>query len=355
MSFLCALRVFARGIAGFEIMSVTQMVISQQVGVSRSAVSHVLNGRGHMVSAETRKSIEQALTDNGYHRNALVRALKANRTHVIGIIVPTIALSFFTEVIEAAEKQASVHGLQCFLCQTGSRVDVLEKELNALREYRVDGVLILPSSSTAYQVYRDLEKQKYPFVIVDVPIDGLKTAYVGNDNVCAGRLAAEHLLGLGHRRIVFIRGYHESLVARDRLAGFQQALKKARVSLDSSLVVGHGFTFEQGRSVVAQLLNCKAKFSAIVALSDYVALGVMQELADRGLRVPEDVSVIGCGNLNFSSMVTPSLTTINQNPQKLGREAINALVKQIEGKATRAHQLTVVPELIVRKSTAASK
>ncbi|MEI8309449.1 MAG: LacI family DNA-binding transcriptional regulator [Verrucomicrobiota bacterium] len=337
-------------------MSVSQTVISQQVGVSRSAVSHVLNGRGNMVSADTRKRIHQALEANGYHRNALVRALKENRTHVIGIIVPEVGHSFFAEIIEAAENQASANGLQCFLCQSHSRIEVLEKELTALREYRVDGVLIFPSSSSAFpQVYRDLEKQKYPFVIVDVPIGGLKTAYVGNDNVCAGRLAAEHLLGLGHRRIVFISGYHESLAAHDRLAGFQQALKTARVPVDPSLVVGDGFTFEQGRSAVAQLLKCKAKFSAIVAPSDFAALGVMQELAGSGLRVPEDVSVIGCGNRNFSSMVRPSLTTINQNPQKLGREAINALVKQIEGKSTRALRLTVAPELIARKSTAAWK
>ena len=337
-------------------MSVSQTVISQQVGVSRSAVSHVLNGRGNMVSADTRKRIHQALEANGYHRNALVRALKENRTHVIGIIVPEVGHSFFAEVIEAAENQASANGLQCFLCQSHSRIEVLEKELTALREYRVDGVLIFPSSSSAFpQVYRDLEKQKYPFVIVDVPIDGLKTAYVGNDNICAGRLAAEHLLGLGHRRIVFISGYHESLAARDRLAGFQQALKKARVPLDPSLVVGDGFTFEQGRSAVAQLLKSKAKFSAIVAPSDFAALGVMQELADRGLRVPEDVSLIGCGNLNFSSMLTPSLSTINQNPQKLGREAINALVKQIAGKTTSVRRVTIAPELIARKSTAAWK
>jgi len=337
-------------------MSVSQVAIGQQAGVSRSAVSHVLNGRGNMVSADTRKRIQEALDANGYHRNALVRALKENRTHVIGIIVPEVGHSFFAEAIEAAENQASASGLQCFLCQTRGRLEVLERELTALREYRVDGVLIFPSSSSAFpQVYRDLEMQNYPFVIVDVPIDGLKTAYVGNDNASAGRLAAEHLLELGHRRIAFLRGFHESRTAQERLAGFQQALKKANVPLDPSLVVGDGFTFEQGRSAVAQLLKGKAKFSAIVAPSDFSALGVMQELADSGLRVPGDVSVIGCGNLSFSSMVTPSLTTINQNPHKLGREAINALVKQIEGKSTRALRLTVAPELIARKSTAAWK
>jgi len=337
-------------------MNVSQMTISKQVGVSRSAVSHVLNGRGHMVSAETRKRIEEALNANGYHRNALVRALKENRTHVIGIIVPSGGLSFFTEIIDAAENQASAHGLQCFLCQTHSRLDVLEKELNALREYRVDGVLIIPSSSTAFpQVYRNLAKQKFPFVIADVPIDGLKTAYVGNDNACAGRLAAEHLLGLGHRRIAFIRGYHESLTARDRLAGFEQALKKAKVPLDPTLICGDGFTFEQGCSSVAELLKNKTKFTALVASSDFAALGAIQELSGRGLRVPEDVSIIGCGNLDFSAMITPSLSTINQNPQILGCEAINALVKQIEGKTKNVCRIMVPPELIARKSTAPLK
>lgn len=333
-------------------MSVSQAVISQQVGVSRSAVSHVLNGRGNMVSAETRKRIQQALDANGYHRNALVRALKEHRTHVIGIIVPEVGNSFFSGIIEAAENQASAHGLQCFLCQTHSRQEVLEKELTALREYRVDGVLIFPSSSSAFpHVYGNLEKQKFPFVIADVPIDGLKTAFVGNDNACAGRLAAEHLLGLGHRQIAFISGFHESRVARERLLGFEQALEKARVPRDSCTVCGDGFGFEHGRSAVAQLLKRKTKFTAIVASSDVAALGAIQELARSGRQVPDDVSVIGCGNLDFSPMVTPSLSTINQNPQALGREAINALVKQIEGKAAGARQITVAPELVVRNST----
>ncbi len=335
-------------------MSISQTEISQQVGVSRTAVSHVLNGRGYMVSAETRDRILHVVESSGYHRNALVRALKANRTHVIGIVVPEIGLSFFAEIIEAVEQEARSRGLQCFLCQTHSRPEFLEKDVTVLREYRVDGILIVPASERAApQVYRTLLQQKFPFVIADVKIAGLDAPFVGNDNHLASQLATRHLLELGHRRIAFINGYPENPSSKERLAGYRKALKGARVPLDESLVTGGGFSFEEGQSAIARLLKSDADFTAVITPSDFVALGVVQELKESGRRVPDDVSVVGCGNLDVSRMVTPSLTTIDQNPKELGKKAIDILINQIEGKSHATRSAIVPPELIVRKSSRA--
>jgi len=305
-----------------------------------------------MVSKATRSRILKALQEHGYYRNALVRSLKANRTHVIGILVSEIGVSFFAEFVQAAEKQASAHGLQCFLCQTHSRREVFEKELTALREYRVDGVLILPSSSEAFpNIYKTLLAQKFPFVLADVPISNLKTPFVGNDNASAGRLIGEHLISLGHRRIAYINGYHESQIVVDRLDGFKQALRKARIPFDPSLVTGNGFGYEHGRTGIADLRKKGIDFTAVVASSDYAALGAIRELAAQGLRVPDDISIVGCGNMDFSSFVIPSLTTIDQNPRKLGCEAVETLIKQIEGRSSKMRRVIIAPELIVRSST----
>lgn len=334
-------------------MGVTQTKISQEVGVSRSAVSHVLNGRTHMVSAETCNRILKALDDHGYHKNALVRALRANRTHVVGIVVPNAGFHFYSEIVRAAEKEAGDHGFQCFLCQSHCAAEHIEKEINALREYRVDGIMIVASSSMACPLaYQSLKQHKVPFVVVDVPIKSVKTHFVGSDNFEAGRVATEHLLKLGHRRIAFLKGYHENPGAQERLKGYRKALLESGIHADDDLMTGDGFEFESGQSAISTLLDRHISFSALITSSDFAALGAVQELGRRGLRVPDDVSVIGCGNLDFSAMVTPTLTTIDQHPLQLGCQAMRLLVDQIEGRAKASQNILLQPDLVFRKSTA---
>jgi LacI family transcriptional regulator len=334
-------------------MSISQAKIAQQVGVSRSAVSHVLNGRTHMVGADVRDRILEAVEVSGYHRNALVNALKTNRTHVIGIIVPEAALSFFGEVVRAAEREARLHGLQCFLCQSYSQPEDLEKDVATLREYRVDGLVIAPASAHAKpEVYRALQQQDFPFVLIDTPVTGAEAAFVGNNNLAIGQLATQHLLELGHRRIVCIRGYHDNPGALQRYEGYCKALREAGIPLDPTLVVGDGFEFETGRDALRTLLDDKVSFTGVVTPADYVALGAIQELTERGFSVPKDVSVVGCANLDVSRMVAPPLTTVDQEPEAIGRIAVQLLVKHIEGKTKTLEEINIKPRLIVRGTTA---
>ena len=334
-------------------MSVSQATISRQVGVSRTAVSHVLNGRGHMVSDETRKRIIEAVEASGYHRNALVRALRANRTHVVGIIVPGAGFSFFSEIIRAAETEASAHGFQCFLCQSHNEPGDVVKEVAALREYRVDGILIAPSSSSETpEIYKALLEQTFPFVLIDVPVDGVEACFVANDNVKAGSLATEHLVELGHERIAFINGYHGNPASGERLKGYKRVLTKAGIDFDPALVMGDGFEFETGRLAACHLLDNQIPFTALVAPSDVAALGARQEFGRRGISVPEEISIVGCGNLDISSMSSPPLTTVDQKPLELGRRAMELLISQIEEEKTTPTKVIVKPHFIVRGTTA---
>lgn len=305
-----------------------------------------------MVSEETRKKIIEAVEAGGYHRNALVRALRANRTHVVGIIVPGAGFSFFSEIIRAAETEASSHGLQCFLCQSHNQPGDVVKEVAALREYRVDGILIAPSSSSETpEIYDSLLGQKFPFVLIDVPVDGVNASFVGNDNVRAGLIATEHLLELGHTRIAFIKGYHGNPASADRFKGYCQALKKAGVPLSEELIVGDGFEFEHGRETIRYLLEAKIPFTGLVASSDVAALGATQELGRAGVAVPGQISIVGCGNLDISSMASPSMTTVDQKPLELGRRAMKLLISHIEGQVRTSKKIVVKPEIVVREST----
>ena len=333
-------------------MSISQLEIARLVGVSRTAVSHVLNGRTHMVGPEVRGRILEAVEVSGYHRNALVKALKANRTHVIGIVVPELKVSFFSEIVRAVEREARANGLQCFLCQSHSLPEDLEKDVNILREYRVDGLLIAPASSTAYQaVYNTLVQQKFPLVLLDTTVEGVESAFVGSQNAAIGRIATRHLLELGHCRIACFRGY-PGKCSEQRYDGYRHELRKAGIPLDPDLVVGENFTFESGVEGVSKLLKKRTEFTALVAAADYVALGAIQELARNGLRVPEDISVVGCANLDVSEMVTPPLTTVDQKPQEIGELAVRLLIKQIEEGCKSLEQIKVNPRLVVRETSA---
>jgi LacI family transcriptional regulator len=267
-------------------------------------------------------------------------------------VVPNAGFHFYSEIVRAAEQEAGDHGFQCFLCQNHCESGHIEKEINALREYRVDGIMIVTTSSMASPLaYRSLKQHKVPFVVVDVPTESVKTHFVGSDNFEAGRVATEHLLKLGHRRIAFLKGYHENPGAQERLKGYMNALLEFGISVDDDLMTGDGFEFESGQRAISTLLDRHISFSALITSSDFAALGAVQELGRMGLRVPDDISLIGCGNLDFSAMVTPTLTTIDQHPLQLGRQAMHLLVDQIEGRAKASQKILVKPDLVAREST----
>ena len=333
-------------------MSISQTSLARQLGVSRSAVSHVLNGRDHMVSPETRERILAAVEVAGYHRNALVRALKTNRTHMIGIIVPEAKLSFFTDIIMGAEREAQKSNMRCFLCQSHSDSTTLEQHVGVLREYRVDGIVIVPSSASIDgSVFRTLQEHKVPFVLIDNPVDGVNAAFVGTENTRAGVLATEHLLGLGHRRIACVQGYEDSWPTRYRYEGYVNALSKADVPLDPRLVIKGGFSFEAGQIAVERLIQSGVDFTAIVVAADAVAIGAIHALVRHGLRVPQDVSVVGCGNVDMAEMFSPALTTVDQKPEEVGREAMQLLLRQINDRKLSSRVVTIEPNLVVRART----
>lgn len=304
-----------------------------------------------MVGPELRERIMEAVEESGYHRNALVKALRANRTHVIGVIMPELKVSFFSDMVGTIESEARSLGLQCFICQSHSSPEILEKEVIALREYRVDGLIVAPSNSAEPKdVYEMLEQQKYPFVLLDTNLKGMENSGVGSSNGTIGRMATEHLLDLGHRRIAYIKGY-PGVSSDQRFQGYTRALARAGVEMDPELVVGGGFVFETGLEGVRELMAKKSDFTAVVASSDVVAMGVLQELQRHGLRVPDEVSVVGCGNLDLSRMSTPPLTTVDQQPDVIAKRALELLTNRIQDRDAPHQYIRIEPKLIKRQST----
>lgn len=335
-------------------MAVSLKMIATELGVSREAVSHVLNGREHKVSQATRDAVRAALKRYDYQTNSLVQALRNKRTNTVGVIVPDICVSVFPEIISAIELAAMEKEYQVLITQMHSKADVLDKQVALLRQKRVDGLVIFPvSSHEQVDLYRKLIDADMPFVTFLRYLNDLTLPYVGNDECEIGRLATQHLLDLGHRRIACLRGYPGARDAHQRAEGYCQALREAGIAVDNRLIAGDNFTLESGERATDDLLSRKVDFTAIVASSDLVAVGAIRRLWSAGLRIPQDVSVVGLGNLDVGRYFNPPLTTIDQKPEELGRRCFHMLMERINDSKGPVKEDIVRPELIVRQSTAA--
>jgi LacI family transcriptional regulator len=334
-----------------RIMTVSQRTIAERVGVSRTAVTHVLNGRAERVSPAVRERILKTIEETDYHRNGLVRAMQRKRTQVLGLVL-NHAGGYFSRLVASIESTAKAHDYQCFLCQTHSVIENMEKEVATLREYRVDGLILMPVNSMEHRdFYRRLLARRVPFVLLDMAVEGVDVPCARNDDVAIGRLATQHLLALGHRRIACLRGYPKASNAWDRERGYREALAAAGLPVREDLIVGNSYIAEGGREAVRELLGRNTEFTALFAANDAVAYGAIEELRRHGRRVPEDVSVVGVGNDESCGWVSPRLTSVDQKPDDVGRAAVELLLARIDKTLKPADQVRLIePELVERES-----
>ena len=335
-------------------MHVTMKQIAQELGVSRIAVSHVINGREDQLSKATCEKIRKALDKHDYQPNALVRGLQSKKTGVIGVIVPSVRVSFFPDILNALEKLASAQGYQCLLSQSHSDHDKLIKSVDTFRQHRVDGMIICPDDAKKNQAYyKQMLKRKLPFVFLDCGFEGIDTPLVSNDNEACGYLATMHLLELGHTNIGCVRGAPNGLILEQRYEGYCKAINKVLGQVDQSYVTKRIDWRTSVDNLVDELLDKKPDMTALVCFTDQDALRAMHVASLHGLNVPDDLSVTGCANLDFGNLVSPSITTIDQKPQIIAEEAWRLLLEKIKDPSCTTKRGRVSPELIVRQSTAA--
>ncbi|MFC4062697.1 LacI family DNA-binding transcriptional regulator [Planomonospora corallina] len=320
--------------------------VAERAGVSKSLVSLVLRGSPH-VSEHRRQAVLQAARELGYRPNAVARSLVEGRTHLVGALVADLHNPFYAEFLDGL--QESLHGDGLRLLIGNSQWDpAFEGEaVEAFLELRVDGLVLLgipPTSETL------IEATGYtPMVVVgerDIELDGVDA--VVDDDQLGARLAVDHLVELGHRRIAHIEGNRSS--GRFRCEGYLVAMR--RHALAPYIMVEQGEPTEEGGAQAARsLLTRDPRPTAIFASNDMVAMGVLAAAAELGLRVPEDLSVVGYDNTHLAGVPAISLTTVDQPRRAMGRSAAALLSDRIGNprKASRLRQVT--PELVVRRST----
>ncbi|WP_166462773.1 LacI family DNA-binding transcriptional regulator [Amycolatopsis acidicola] len=324
--------------------------MAREAGVSTATVSRVIRETGYPVSATARQRVVDAVRKLGYYPNDLARSLLSERTNNIGVIVPDLSNPHYPAVMIGLEEIASRHSYSVILHTTDEQPEKLATYLKSLASKRVDGVVLAAGGTDPdEESLRAIADMRMPAVVVGRYTD-TRFPTVESNNHLAGKLAAEHLRQLGHRRIGILTGPPESSSSADRTEGAIAFLTSNGAPVDESLVVGGDYLAESGYLAARQLLGLAGPPTALIAATDRMAAGAMAAAHDLGLSLPDQLSIVGYDNIDIAQYLRPALTTISLPDKLMGRMAMTKLHELINGRAVEHHSVLDV-QLIVRAST----
>ncbi|HEX8996367.1 MAG TPA: LacI family DNA-binding transcriptional regulator [Ktedonobacterales bacterium] len=320
--------------------------VAQRVGVSVSTVSRVLN-RSSYVSPETERLVLQAIDDLHFAPSQIARGFVNKKTSTIGLIIPDVANPFFADVARGVEDCAIEDGFATILCNSDWRSERESMYLDLLRGHWVEGVVVVGSRSSAEQLARAIGKA--PYVLVERLLVGAGAA-VWTDNRRGGALATRHLVDVGCRTFAHISGPPDSPSATERRKGFMDVMRGAAVA--SYEIFEGDYRVQSGLEIGRQIFARDKMPDGIFAANDLMAIGVMQAAAQAGIRIPEQVAVVGYDNISPADYTSPSLTTIDQPGYEMGRAAFSILLKRLRhADYAPDEQIEFQPRLVVRNST----
>jgi LacI family transcriptional regulator len=325
--------------------------IAQRAGISYSSVSRALNGKKG-VSEETRQKVNKIAEEMEYSPNALARGLVQKQTGTIGLILPDIANPFYPELVRGVEERASLAGYNTFLCNTNYDLSKEESYLLNLIEKRVDGIILAPSSSQS-NLFEQRNRMPVPCVYIGNTPEKTKYSFVITDNVRGGYLATRTLIEKGYRRIGFISGNDTESAVGARFKGFKEAMKRYNIEVNNDYIRLGGWRQRIGYEIITQMIDTGVFPEAVIAGNDVLALGILQGIKEKNLKVPEDIAVIGFDDILFSSWPEINLSTIRQSKICMGKSAVEILLElfQTENEAKaplKAKKIILDPELILR-------
>ncbi len=330
-----------------------QVEIARLAGVSQATVSRVLNN-DPQVNEEMRRRVLAVVESLGYVPDARAQSLRAQRTRLLGLVIhrSPIALAgdpFFSALIASIIDQAGRHGYH--LCVDSARTMRSQRAIyeELLRTRRVDGLILVESEARDQRIAR-LTQEGFPFVLIGryQPEDAVCS--VDNDNIGASRMAVDYLIQQGHRRIAYLGGPAGLTVTRDRLQGYREALEAYGIDYDPCLALFTESSIEGGRNALRDLLNLSPMPTALLAMDDLIAVGAMREAQRHGVRVPQDLAIIGFNDTPLCSLVEPSLTSVAIDIPALARIATQRLIDLIEGRTVEPKRTIVPAQLVLRES-----
>jgi len=327
--------------------------IAKDLGVSVMTISKVL--RNHPdVGDETRERVLARVKELDYQPNLAARSLVTGKTYLVGLVVPDLLHPFFAEVAKSLSDVLRGSGFSLILSSSEEDPAIEEQEINQLLARRLDALIIASCRSTVDLFFR-IERRKTPYVLIDRTLPGLTANFVGVDDEAVGRLATKHLIDIGCKRIAHIRGPETSPGVR-RMDGFKQALTQARLTIVDAYIIserkGDVETKQRGAEAMRQLLSLKPRPDGVFCFNDPLAMGAMNYALDQGIRIPEDLAVIGCGNLHYDDSLRVPLSSIDQHSRQIGEQAARLTLAILHSKVPPKPETVVLqPQLVVRGST----
>jgi len=335
-------------------MSATLSDIAKGLNVSVVTVSKVLRNQGK-ISVATRRRVLQRAKELNYQTNWIARSLVTRRTYTIGLLLPDFTHPFFSEVAKAIAETVRARGYHVLISYFEEDPALEKTEAEALVSRQVDGLIVASAQRAGHiELFEGIRQRKVPFVLIDRPLAGVRASFVGVDNEAIGRLATNHLIAQGRRRIAHLRGPSLGIAAA-RLAGYRRALKQHSIPAPAAYVVEARSGDGSGYRAMGKLLRLRPLPDGVFCYNDPVAIGAMKAILEAGLQIPEDISVVGAGNVHYSDLLAVPLTTVDQGTRQLGTRAAELLLEQIESKAAfRPRKVLIEPKLVIRQSTQAS-
>ncbi len=330
--------------------------VAKLAGVSITTVSHVMN-KTRFVSAKNTARVLDAVSELNYSPSMIARSLKVSTTKSIGMIVTTCESPFIAEIILATERHCYEMGYSLLLCNTQNNEDKIQNHLDMLMNKRVDGILVMCSEYTDNSLAL-LNRTNIPMVVMDWGHQDPNNDLINDNGEIGGYLATKHLIENGHKDIAIIAGNLKKTISKNRFDGFLRAMQEKNLEVNQDWIFEGDFEPEDGFEMMDNILQLEGKYpTAVFCFNDAMALGAISAINNAGLKVPDDISVIGYDDIHNSRFYAPPLTTIHQSKSRLSDEALALLMERIQAKANdeacsqrKPTILNFMPELVVRNS-----
>ena len=330
--------------------------VAARAKVHPSTVSRVLNPETRsMVSSAVADRVSRIAAEMGYARSSLAYGLRTGRSHTIGVVIPDLTNPLFPPIIRQIERTLASQGYIAVLADSDNNQENETAIVQSLMSRNVDGLILATAHRLDAVVSACVERQ-IPLVLVNRTIDTHSVTAVINDDEHGIELAVSHLVGLGHKSIAYLGGPQNTSTGHDRFLAFKRLSKDGRFKSPSDLILNcKAFTEAEGHRGFLSILNKGRKFTAVVAANDLLALGCYDAMAELGLSCPEDISVTGFNDMPFMNRLTPPLTSLRIPHDEIGKQAALLLLEQIRDPESQVRTVNLLPELIVRGSTASPK
>jgi LacI family transcriptional regulator len=327
--------------------------LAQQLNISTSTVSRALNGHSAISDATTKRVMALA-KELGYQPNNMAAGLRRGRSNLLGVVVPHIDGNFFSQVVKGIEAAASKAGFHVLICQSNEDMAHERENVETLLNAQVEGILVSISRTTReFKHFEKIRRRDIPLVFFDRILEGHDVNAVVLDDRVGGYRATKHLLEQGYRRIAHFTGPQNLNIYKLRRQGYEDALREFNLPIDEELIIFGNMKMEDGSAGMMQLLALPERPDAVFSGSDFSAAGALQVLHERGLRVPEDIGLVGFSNELFSRLMVPMLTSIDQHCELMGRAATRLLLQIMEEQSQQSapQHIVLQPDLFVRASS----